>query len=498
MSCVVALPEGQPVKTTSYNCEPLAELARQLLFSPPAKRVEQVYRAEELHDQVDPDVNYPFDFVSYRITGYQTESVEPTVLVGTALLPDLRLLIDQLSRSVAIRHDPDEPIETIQTLADRLNVSTKTIERYRRFGLRWRWVRPAEGGRRFIAFTADAVECFMTRHGQRGQRAGQFTQIEAADRQKLIERARLIATDRKLSLNQVARQLARESDRAVETIRLVLEQHDRTQIDQPIFPDRTGQLTSRQKELITRALRRGVPVQRLADRFGRTRSTIYRAARDRRAAQVRRLTILYIRSPDFDRDDADDLMPYTKDEDPSPPPLPRDATANLDDLPPPLRAPYGCGGMTAERQGSVLVRFNFLKFTAARLRDGLDRYEPRVRDLDRIEAFLEQSARLRRRLVEANLHLVLSVARRHLIDQPEKSTARLAELLAVGNEVLLQAIEEFDVTQKQTFDSYVTYRFIRRFAVLSAEAGRAQRWLSDEQWAEDVLKSLAGVASHAS
>jgi hypothetical protein len=292
----------------------------------------------------------------------------------------------------------------------------------------------------------------------------------------------------------VARQLASESDRAVETIRLVLEQHDRTQHDNPIFPDRTGQLTSRQKELITRALRRGIPVQRLADRFGRTRSTIYRAARDRRAAQVRRLTISYIHSPDFEREDAEDLMPYTQDEDPSPPPLPRDATANLDDLPPPLRSPYGCGGMSAKGQHSALTRLNYLKFTAAQLRDGLDRYEPRVRDLDRIEAFLDQAARLRSRLVEANLHRVLSVARRHLIDQPGRSTARLAELLAAGNGVLLQAIEEFDVTQKQTFDSYVTYRLMRRFAALFADAGRAQRRLSDEQWADEVLATLAGNA----
>ena len=478
---------------TPYNCEPLADLARQLLFSPPDKRIEQVRRAEELHDRVDSQVNYPFDFISFRITGYQTESVEPTVLVGAALLPDLRLLIDQLSRSVDIPPDPDEPMETIQILAHRLNVSTKTIERYRRFGLRWRWMRPAAGGRRFIAFTSDAVDNFMSRNARRVQRATQFTQIPAHDRQNLIDRARQVAADRGMSLNQVARHLAREYDRAVETIRLVLEQHDRSQPQHPIFPDRARQLTSRQKELITRALRMGVPVQRLADRFGRTRSTIYRAARDRRAALVRRMSIHYVDSPEFGRDDADQLMPATHDEDAAPPPLPRNAAAIFDDLPVSLRSPYGAGGMPADRQHRALARYNYLKFRAVRLRDGLDRYEPRVRDLDRFDAYVEQFRRLRCRLVDANLHLVLSVARHHLIGNAEHSTARLAELLAAGNPVLLQAIEAFEVTQKQTFESYLTWRLMRRFAALSAETGRAQRRLNDDQWAAEVLASLEEV-----
>ena len=121
-----------------FNCQLLADLTRQLLFAPSDKRIEQVRRAEQLHDQVDDQANYPYDFIFYRITGYHTETDEPTLLVGTAVLPDLRRLIDRLSRSVAMPQDPDEPTETIHQLAKRLNVSTKTIERYRQMGLRWR------------------------------------------------------------------------------------------------------------------------------------------------------------------------------------------------------------------------------------------------------------------------------------------------------------------------------------------------------------------------
>ena len=116
----------------AFNCEPLRELCRQLLFAPANRRMKQVKRAEELHDQIDPKRNYPFDFVNYRITGYHHQLPEETMLVGEAALPDLRLLIDRLSGSLTIEATADQPAESTQELAERLNVSTKTVGRWRK------------------------------------------------------------------------------------------------------------------------------------------------------------------------------------------------------------------------------------------------------------------------------------------------------------------------------------------------------------------------------
>ena len=55
-----------------FRCRAIEQLARQLLFAPPDKRIEQVARAEKLHDQIEPGVAYPFEFISYRITGYRS------------------------------------------------------------------------------------------------------------------------------------------------------------------------------------------------------------------------------------------------------------------------------------------------------------------------------------------------------------------------------------------------------------------------------------------
>ena len=127
--------------TQQFNCRALADLTRQLLVTPVKKRVEQVRRAERLYDAIDRQRNYPFDFVNFRITGYHSES-EDALLVGEALLGDLRLLIDSLSRSMGMPRTDDEPIVTPQKLADRFNVSVKTVDRWRKLGLRWRWAEP--------------------------------------------------------------------------------------------------------------------------------------------------------------------------------------------------------------------------------------------------------------------------------------------------------------------------------------------------------------------
>ena len=92
-----------------FACQPLAELTHQLLLAPSPKRVEQVRRAERLHDEIDVDRNYPLHFVTFRITGYRSESDDAT-LVGAALRADLRLLIDMLSRSVGMPRSAHEPL----------------------------------------------------------------------------------------------------------------------------------------------------------------------------------------------------------------------------------------------------------------------------------------------------------------------------------------------------------------------------------------------------
>jgi transposase-like protein len=464
-----------------FRCRPLEDLARQLLFTPPEKRMDQVRRAEQLHDQIDPGRNYPFDFINYRITGYHSEAdqADPTILVGDVIQPDLRLLIDAVSRSAGLPVTEAEPAWNVEDVARKLNVSTKTISRWRQAGLRWRWVIDPQTQRPRIGFTPDAVELFLSRHRQKVERAKRFSHIDAATRQELILRARRLAGATDVSLNQVARHLARRTGRALETLRQILEKHDEDHPLDPIFRDRSRPLTRRQKRAIARALRQGQTIKALALQYDRTRSTIRRAMLEWRAMVLRRLRIRYVMSPLFEREDADAVIlsaePELAPDAGSPSESPIDSRVPTDDLPQPLRQLYAQPALPAVAARRLLLQYNYLKFKADRMRAQLNPYEPRAGDLKRIESGIRQALQLRQRLVISHLRLVHSVARRQLIDRPEVSGAVIIDLLDVGNQVLIEAVEEFDMTRGVSFDSFLAWRLQRAFALQQTDAVRARR-----------------------
>ncbi len=263
-------------------------------------------RAEQFHDDLDPATAYPFAYLAFRLTGFRRDHGDDSLLIGQALRPDLRLLIDQLSHGLDLPASDGDAL-TAPQLAARLNVSTKTLSRWRKAGLRWRWITvspPAPPSsstlsppshnptaksppvaRKVIAFTANAVEHFRQLHPERIDKAATFTQLTPAQRARLLQRARRLAAATDATFNQVAAHLSRRSGRALETIRLILEKHDRDHPGDQLFADRTGPLTPRQKRLISRAYRMGIHVGKLAERFRRSRATIYRVILDRRAAR---------------------------------------------------------------------------------------------------------------------------------------------------------------------------------------------------------------------
>lgn len=485
--------------TARFHCRDLEELSRQLLFAPASKRIVHAQRAERLHDEIDPDRSYPLDFIVYRITGYRRDASESLLLVGEAVRPDLRFIIDRLTRSAPMPLDqPDEPMETAAALAARLAVSTKTVQRWRAAGLRWRWAASREQPGKRIVFTRSAVRTFIEHHGERVERAGAFTQIPDEQRQRILDRARRIAQSRNVTLNQVAAHLAKRTGRALETIRLILEKHEREHADDRIFINRSGPLTARQKRVITRAHAWGVPVHKLAQRFGRTRSTIYRAIHERRAAQAKSMTLTCVMSPMFQRDDADAviLRPMAAQRDGKPAGHGGRTVAGVKELPEELWPLYQHPPLNEAQQRSAFIRYNYLKYKAVRLRERFDDTEPRSGDLDQFEHCVREARRLRDMLVRSNLPTVLSVARRHLLSDEAAGHGQLIGLLEVGQAVLIETVETFNATRGISFNAHLTNRLLRRYASASPEdhaeaARRANRRLSGEQMRERLMDHAA-------
>src|SRR4030043_5171 len=78
----------------------LAQLQMQLKFTSPKKRREFLRATEELLDIIEPDKQYPFDFVCFKITGYHPKGLPQELIGGRDLADDLSIFLWKLSGQV--------------------------------------------------------------------------------------------------------------------------------------------------------------------------------------------------------------------------------------------------------------------------------------------------------------------------------------------------------------------------------------------------------------
>src|SRR5688500_13578913 len=140
-----------------FRIDSIAALARQMAFAPSDTRASQVAAAEELLHDIDPAKAYPLEFVVFRITGYRPKPAAADLLTGIALQHDLGLLIEQVSDTLDVPTTSlSEPVLTIEDVTERFNVTSKTIQRWRRKGLPARRFVFADGKRR-VRFLVGSV-----------------------------------------------------------------------------------------------------------------------------------------------------------------------------------------------------------------------------------------------------------------------------------------------------------------------------------------------------
>lgn len=445
----------------AYRSAELSELARQLLYAPPDKRAEVVRAAERFHDAIDPAGTYPIDYVVYQLTQRRVPPSESVLLVGEALRPDLRLLIDTLSRSSPLTPDAQDPGRTTAELAESLGVSTKTIARWRNDGLRWRWVVREEGGKPTIVIPASAVQAFEARQSGRVDYAAKFTRLSDDESRRLIQRARRLANATNLPPMRILDHLARRTGRSAETLRLMIDKHDKASPQQAVFADRSGPLTLKQKRVIDRAYRRGVTVSAMCRRFHKTRSTIYRAIYEARAQRAIMQSIHVVDSPTFEREDADEVFLS---------PIKRGGRRKLLErtlivsLPAELRPVYDQRIDPDSVTRSLIVRYNFIKHRARVLQDTLHDVTPRASDLNRFDELLQRADQVRGEIIIGTLPIVLSVVLRQMLGGKKPGDSMLLAMLDEANAVLIEEIERFDAARSHTFESVLTNRLQRRLA----------------------------------
>jgi RNA polymerase primary sigma factor/RNA polymerase sigma factor len=437
-----------------YQSPVLRELCdQQIRFAPRIKKLQQVEAAERLISEIDPQREYPYEYVCFRVTGYRPDGPDSSKIVGADLLHDLRLFVEDLSDSADMAAENiGEQVLTVEELAKQFNVSTKTISRWRELGLVSR--RLVFDGRKRVGFLRSSVDRFVKNNHDRVARGARFSQLTDEQRRDIIDRARRLAVAGG-GQSEISRRLAKRAGRSVETIRSTIRQFDQQHPELAIFPDLTGPLTEAQKTRIYQAFKRGASVDKLTKQFGRTKTTIYRVINEVRAARIVELPLDYIPNPRFSRKGAEKACLG---------PMPQAETATKkarrpSGLPPYLASLYEMPLLTREQEAHLFRKYNFLKYRATKLREQLDPAQPKASLMDEIEELNAKAVATKNEIARANLRLVVSIAKRHVT--PDQN---FFELVSDGNMSLLRAIEKFDFARGNKFSTYASWAIMKNFA----------------------------------
>lgn len=427
---------------------------QQVRFAPRDKKIEQANRAEHLLAELDKDRNYSYEYLCYRITDFRPEVTPNATMPGQEALHDLRLFVEDVSDSADIRvEDAGEPVHTVEDLSKMFNVSTKTISRWREQGLvSRRFV--FDGRRKRVGFLRSSVDRFVTQNKDRVERGERFSQLTDDERRGIVDRARrLVAAGGCPS--EVARRVARHVNRSVETIRYTLKQFDKNNPDQAVFPEATGVLADEIKQKIYQQSRRGDSVETLAKRHCRTRTTIYRIINEMRAKRIFELPLEHMFHESFTK-------PGIEKEALQPMPVVETTGRKLRGpagLPPYLAALYEVPLLTREQEYHLFRKFNYLKFKATKLRAGLDPARARTSQMDEIERLYEEAVQVKNQIVQSNLRLVVSIAKRHVSGSED-----FFSLVSDGNMSLIRAAEKFDFSRGNKFSTYASWAIMKNFA----------------------------------
>ena len=441
---------------SDYKCDSIRQLRdQQVRFAPRNKKIEQVDSAEQLLRDLVIDRDYNFEFVCFRITGFRPENSPIVKIKGSDLRHDLHAFIEDLSEAADIEADEfGQPVYTVDDLSRQFNVSTKTISRWRQQGLVSRKF-VFDGGRKRVGFLHSSVDHFKKQNRDKIDRGERFSQLTSHDKVDIIDRARRLSRAGGCPA-EVTRRIARHFNRSVETIRYTIKQFDEKNPTIAVFPNQAGPLNLEMKERIYQDFVNGKSAESIASRYCRTKTTIYRVVNEMRAQAIMELPLDFMDNEEFHRKNAYKRIVESE------MPIPEKAARKTKPpagLPRYLASLYEVGLLNREQEQHLFRKFNFLKCRASMLRDKMDPTRAKSTEMDEIERLYEEAVQVKNHIVQSNLRLVVSIAKRHM-----GATDDFFTLVSDGNMSLIRAVEKFDYARGNKFSTYASWAIMKNFA----------------------------------
>ena len=424
----------------------------------PDEILRQAERAEALIGEINPKETYRSAELLRRVAGKKKrrDASGEEAALGKHALHDLQLFVEDASEAAGMTAESaGEQIVTMQELAKQLNVSTKTITRWRKQGLVGR--RFLHRGRVRIGFLKSSVLQFVRANRERVRRGAEFSQLSDEERCQIIVEARRMAESGAWPA-EITKRLADSSGRNVETIRYTLRHFDKENPDEAIFPDHHGPPRPETAQKIYQQYRRGESIDALSKKFCRTKASIQRIILKMRAHRIMELPLDYVPSPEF----VEEIPVKVERKLLGPMPCEDQPVKKVrlpKGLPPYLASLYEVPLLTREQEMHLFRRMNYLKYKACCLRDKLNLERPRNRLMDRIERLANDAVSVKNQILRANLRLVVSIAKRHV-----GPTVSFFELVSDGNISLIRAVEKFDYTRGNKFSTYASWAIMKNYA----------------------------------
>ena len=444
----------------------LAQLLMQLRFAPLRQRQKQLAAAEDLCAMLEAGKDYPFDFICYRITGHSPKEEEQAIINGKDLLSDLQIFISKLSSQIADNAvQYPQKIYTIEELAAKLNVSTKTINRWRKKGLVARKF-IVEGGAKRLGFGQDRVEKFAAKNGELIKKAAAFERLDKNKKNEIISCVRNLAK-KDMSLRKIILDVAARLGVSAETVRLTIKKYEQEHPGKNPVANVRKMIRPAQAAEVYRLSQQGLSIKELSERFGKCRSTIYRVINQRREKMILAKKIEYIDSPDFNEPQAFDKICGN---------ISRniEKSKGVDNL---LKQ-FDTGGkeeaMNRQRESELFRKYNFLKFMAAANKEKINLAKVNARLVNRIENCMLLAEAIKKNLTEANMRLVATIAGKHAA-----SGVNMQDLIGEGHISLMRAVEKFDYNRGFRFATYASWVIAKDYArKIPAELAK-QKKISD-------------------
>jgi len=446
----------------------------QLRFAPHKLRLKQLDAAERLFEVIDKDKEYPFEFICFRITGFHPKGETAQQFIkGYELAEDIRILIYKLSGRLAqFADEQGEKVYTIEELAKKFDVSTKTIQRWQKRGLIAKKFIFNNGRKRF-GFLQSKVDKFAQANPELTTKAKTFERLTNEQRQQIIKQAGELAATGGLSRYRIIKKIAAQFDKAHETIRYTLLNYEESHPEKPVFRETSDIMDPAQAGEVYKLYQQGCDAKELMKRFNRSKSSIYRIINIRRARALLARKIEFVTSDEFLEENAEEKILAKPVKSLKPATRQKTNTLKLDSssMQQLLRTLKDTPVLNREREVELFRRYNFLKYLSCITRASINPANVSSTRLKKIEKYLAEAEKIKNMIIEANLRLVVSIASKHTT-----SGANLADLVSEGNVSLMRAIEKFDYTRGFRFATYATWTIAKDYArKMPAESARLDK-----------------------